>query len=599
MYLNKDDSTGCYRIIKTGDAPDNYDYVLAVHGSCTDAASKADFLALADDANKGNYYLKIDVPKVHTSSCNIEVLVGTNYEVLRGTKVFLEPDETLPAATKDYYDFDGWYNKSDFSDTVKTVKDGDLAETFYAKYSPTDYSITFDLQGGKSSGESSLDDIVYNIESNTIVLPLEGTMSKTDYTFVEWNTRSDGTGDTITLIPAGSHGDVTVYAIWAADAPIDVDLSIADTAALALITPTKFVKSDFTAGKFNISGNTYVVGTGAFATIAAALEAASENDVIYVFGGTYAGDITISSSGITLAGPNYNILGTASRATEASVNGSINILANGITLNGIKITGTSHRIYLGDKDNQVSVSNINILNLYSNATGLATKGGRTAIIGSDYNVTNLVIRNISINCNASAGRTAIALYGTVNGFTLENSFISNTASSAVGGEVARIPNASGAFDIENNEFEWSSSSYSFIIGNSSNSCTGFNLVNNYLYGKSSAKSTTIYIGKMVASKTLNIVGNHLKYVSGNIFDFSGSASGSTINLAYNLFDTGVAFKLTNKGSGTLNYISNRYEDAQTTATSDVSAIANKAALITAYKGSAEYTTYGSICVYED
>ncbi len=604
IYVNRDSETGCYKIIGTGTAPDNYEYVIAVHSSCNDTVSKTSLQALAADANKGDYYLKIDIPAVHNSSCNIEVLVDRNYEILSNQKTFLAPDETLPGATKPYYDFAGWYNEIDFSGSVKTKKEGDLAETFYAKWTPTNYTLSFDLQGGKSGGETSIDDVNFNVQSSEIVLPLAGTMSKTDYTFVEWNTRSDGTGDTITSIPAGSHSNVTVYAIWAADAPVDVELSAADTAALALITPTKYVKSDFTAGRFNVNGNVCEAGVEAFATVAAALAAASEDDVIYVFAGTYASDITISTPGVSLVGPNYNISGTDSRADEAIVNGSITVLSDNVTLNGIRLTGTSHTIYLGYKDtetpaNSIAVSNISILNLTSNATGKGTQGGRTAIIGSDFTVTNLVISNVYITCNASAGRTAIALYGTVNGFTLNDSFISNTASSAVGGEVARITNISGAINIKNNEFEWSSSSYSLIMGSSTNSSTGVTIANNYIYGKSSAKSATIFVGKMAASKELNIIGNHLKYVSGNIMDFSSSSGTSKIYISYNLFDTGVSYKITNKGSGTITYTKNRYEDAQTTATSDVSAIASKAALITAYKGSAEYTTYGSICVYED
>lgn len=563
----------------TLDGDKDYDYVIAAYTS-------SDTTILTSALAKTYVYIP-------NFAASVVVKTNNNYEEILGTRIFLEPDETLPGIAKQYYNFDGWYTTSNFSDSVQTVKEGDLAQTYYAKFTPITYTLSYDLQGGKSGGETEIDSVEFNVESSAIILPLAGTMSKTDYTFVEWNTRADGTGDAITSIPAGSHANVTAYAIWAADAPVDVELCSADTAALASITPTKFVNTSFTAGRFNVGGNTYTVGTDAFSSISAALGAATANDVIYVFAGTYSGDITISDANVVIAGPNYNVLGKSSRESEAVINGTITIAANGVTLNGIKFTG-AHKITWTN-----AISGLSILNVYSDASGASTAGGRTAIIGSDYGASSLTIRGISLNCNSTAGRNAIALYATINGFVLKDSYISNGCSSRASNEIMRIPNISGVFDIENNEFNWATSNMSIFVGSSSNGCSSITIANNYLHGSASYASTTIGVDKAPKNCNVNIIGNHFKYIGGNTFRFTNGVSGSNINIAYNLFDTGVPYQLSSPGSGTITYTSNKYEVAQTTTTSDVSSVVDKAALITAYKGSAYYTDYGSICVYED
>ena len=101
-------------------------------------------------------------------------------------------------ATKDYYDFTGWSNGG------KIVKDSHGDKIFTAKYTPTIYRINYNCgEGGKGANKAT----TYTIESETITLS-DGYYINAD--FVEWRK-----GDKkITQIPKGSHGEITLTAVW-------------------------------------------------------------------------------------------------------------------------------------------------------------------------------------------------------------------------------------------------------------------------------------------------------------------------------------------------------------------------------------------------
>ena len=73
---------------------------------------------------------------------------------------------------------------------------------------PIDYSITYNLNGGTNHPGNPA---TYNIESTTITLQEP---SKTKYIFGGWFYNEDCTGDAVTTIAHGSHGNVTLYAKW-------------------------------------------------------------------------------------------------------------------------------------------------------------------------------------------------------------------------------------------------------------------------------------------------------------------------------------------------------------------------------------------------
>lgn len=92
----------------------------------------------------------------------------------------------------------------------------DYGETSGLSY----YSLSFNGNGASSGSVSSIEDIT---TSSSVTIPECG-YSRTDYTFVEWNTKSNGSGvsfrpnqdvsGTTVAAMATSEGNVTLYAIW-------------------------------------------------------------------------------------------------------------------------------------------------------------------------------------------------------------------------------------------------------------------------------------------------------------------------------------------------------------------------------------------------
>lgn len=110
----------------------------------------------------------------------------------------------LPTPTKTGYTFAGWFDNEELTgDAVTQITKGTTGDkTFYAKWTPTEYTITYnDLHGVTHSNPAT-----YNIESETIIFT-PPTSTRTGYTFAGWNP---------TEIEKGSTGDKTVTAQWTA-----------------------------------------------------------------------------------------------------------------------------------------------------------------------------------------------------------------------------------------------------------------------------------------------------------------------------------------------------------------------------------------------
>jgi len=121
---------------------------------------------------------------------------------------------------------------------------------------------------------------------------------------------------------------------------------ISTLGSLATVAQTNWYVNDNSG-----TGDTYTTAVGAvgntgtsadpFATIAAAITAASAGDVIYVDAGTYTEEIWIDKP-LTLRGPNANIAGNGSRVAEALVQFPLASVVSGDAL-----------IYVGDAANGV------------------------------------------------------------------------------------------------------------------------------------------------------------------------------------------------------------------------------------------------------
>ena len=121
----------------------------------------------------------------------------------------IETSVTFDEPVKEYYNFAGWYSNAEFEGEPATgIAVGNFGDkTFYARWTPVVYNIEYVLNGGSFAGDY---EATYTIESDTVVF---ATPQKTDYTFMGWFTSEDF-NEELTEIPAGSHGDIKVYAYF-------------------------------------------------------------------------------------------------------------------------------------------------------------------------------------------------------------------------------------------------------------------------------------------------------------------------------------------------------------------------------------------------
>ena len=123
-----------------------------------------------------------------------------NYDMEYSSSGLTKPEDP----SKDYYDFGGWFTDESFEDEF----DFSLPErslTLYAKWIPTEYAITYVLDGGTNNAANPA---TYNVEESvTFAAP-----SKVGHTFNGWYSTPEFTSAPIEGIEAGSHGAVTVYA---------------------------------------------------------------------------------------------------------------------------------------------------------------------------------------------------------------------------------------------------------------------------------------------------------------------------------------------------------------------------------------------------
>lgn len=111
--------------------------------------------------------------------------------------------------TKDGYTFAGWFTDDDTFLDEWTFASDTVSEaiTLHAKWTINTYTITYNLDSGVNNESNPA---TYDVEDSLITL-LDPT--KTGYTFGGWF--EEGTFETeVETIPAGSTGNVTLYAKW-------------------------------------------------------------------------------------------------------------------------------------------------------------------------------------------------------------------------------------------------------------------------------------------------------------------------------------------------------------------------------------------------
>ena len=116
----------------------------------------------------------------------------------------------LPTPVRTGYTFAGWYANSSFSGnkSIQIVNGSFGNKTFYAKWTPTVYTIMYELDEGINNSQNPDS---YTIESSTILLE---NPSRTGYIFQGWYLDSSFSGSQVIEIESGSTGNKTIYAKW-------------------------------------------------------------------------------------------------------------------------------------------------------------------------------------------------------------------------------------------------------------------------------------------------------------------------------------------------------------------------------------------------
>ena len=127
----------------------------------------------------------------------------TTQEVQLPTRITSE--YTIPTPVRDGVTFIGWYDNPEGAGTALVKLPVNYYGTVYAIWSDNvvDSDVVWVLNGGN----------IYEQLPSTITAEYTTpTPSKLGYVFLGWNTKADGTGDFMTVLPVGYKG--TLYAIW-------------------------------------------------------------------------------------------------------------------------------------------------------------------------------------------------------------------------------------------------------------------------------------------------------------------------------------------------------------------------------------------------
>ena len=121
------------------------------------------------------------------------------------------PIGTLPTLSREGYTFVGWKDEYNVPYTAETIWQRTSGVTLTADFQANDYTINYVGNGGtpsESTQQVSFGDVVSSL----------ATASRDGYTFIGWNTKVDGTGETISApFTYNIANDLTLYAQYTAN----------------------------------------------------------------------------------------------------------------------------------------------------------------------------------------------------------------------------------------------------------------------------------------------------------------------------------------------------------------------------------------------
>ena len=224
------------------------------------------------------------------------------------TYIIESTDITLANPTRDGYTFAGWTGTGLDSATMSvTIEQGSSGDRSYtAIWTPTVYTITYNLNGGSAANPTS-----YTIESSDITL---ANPTRTGYTFAGW-TGTDLDSATLSVtIEHGSTGDRSYTATWTINV-YTISYDLAD-GSVATPNPTSYTveSADITLTNPTRDGYTFAGWTGTdldAATLSVTIEHGSTGNRSYTATWVINFPITYDLAGGSVATPNpvyYTVL---------------------------------------------------------------------------------------------------------------------------------------------------------------------------------------------------------------------------------------------------------------------------------------------------
>ena len=156
------------------------------------------------DSYRSEIYVQVD--RIYKLSYTLNGGSASN----KTTYTRSDADFTLTNPTKNGYTFTGWTgsNGTSAQTSVKITKGSTGHKSYTANWTPTNYTITYNLGGGSISGQKTS----YNIETADFTLP---TPTRTGYTFTGWSgTGLSGSTNTSVKVTKGSTGNRSYTANW-------------------------------------------------------------------------------------------------------------------------------------------------------------------------------------------------------------------------------------------------------------------------------------------------------------------------------------------------------------------------------------------------
>ena len=120
-------------------------------------------------------------------------------------------------STKPGYDFAGWFKDQAYTTVITSTQGLTTSISVYAKFTPHTYTLTYNRNGGSGTNKT------VNATYDTDIILDECTYTKAGYSFKEWNTKKDGSGesynvgDSIRNLTEDARGEAEIYAIYEAN----------------------------------------------------------------------------------------------------------------------------------------------------------------------------------------------------------------------------------------------------------------------------------------------------------------------------------------------------------------------------------------------